>query len=39
MGGVTAVNVNPGSGNPIGGLTVAIKTWVDPGALTVRVPA
>ncbi len=26
-GGVLAVNVNPGSGNPIGGLTVAIKTW------------
>ncbi|WP_232548436.1 amidohydrolase [Propioniciclava soli] len=26
-GGVTSVNVNPGSGNPIGGLTVAIKTW------------
>lgn len=26
-GGVTTVNVNPGSGNPIGGLTVAIKTW------------
>ncbi len=25
-GGVTAVNVNPGSGNPIGGLTVAIRT-------------
>lgn len=25
-GGVTAVNVNPGSGNPIGGLTVAIST-------------
>lgn len=25
-GGVTAVNVNPGSGNPIGGLTVAIHT-------------
>lgn len=25
-GGVTSVNVNPGSGNPIGGLTVAIKT-------------
>lgn len=24
--GVTAVNVNPGSGNPIGGLTVAIRT-------------
>ena len=26
-GGVTAVNVNPGSGNPIGGLTVAIHTY------------
>ncbi|QIK72813.1 amidohydrolase [Propioniciclava coleopterorum] len=26
-GGVTSVNVNPGSGNPIGGLTVAVKTW------------
>lgn len=26
-GGVTSVNVNPGSGNPIGGLAVAIKTW------------
>ena len=25
-GGVTAVNVNPGSGNPIGGLTVALHT-------------
>jgi len=25
-GGITAVNVNPGSGNPIGGLTVAIHT-------------
>lgn len=25
-GGVTAVNVNPGSGNPIGGLTVALRT-------------
>ncbi|GGL84515.1 amidohydrolase [Nakamurella endophytica] len=25
-GGVTAVNINPGSGNPIGGLTVAIRT-------------
>ncbi|WP_120004481.1 amidohydrolase [Nesterenkonia muleiensis] len=25
-GGVTTVNVNPGSANPIGGLTVAIKT-------------
>jgi imidazolonepropionase-like amidohydrolase len=26
-GGVLAVNVNPGSGNPIGGQTVALKTW------------
>jgi imidazolonepropionase-like amidohydrolase len=26
-GGVTAVVVTPGSGNPIGGQTVAIKTW------------
>lgn len=26
-GGITAVNVNPGSGNPIGGLTVALKTY------------
>lgn len=25
-GGVTSVNVNPGSGNPIGGLAVAMKT-------------
>ncbi len=25
-GGITTVNVNPGSGNPIGGLSVAIKT-------------
>ena len=25
-GGITTVNVNPGSGNPIGGLTVAIHT-------------
>ena len=25
-GGVTAVNINPGSGNPIGGLTVAVHT-------------
>jgi imidazolonepropionase-like amidohydrolase len=27
MGGVLAVNVNPGSGNPIGGQTVAVKCW------------
>src|SRR5487761_969066 len=27
MGGVLAVNVNPGSGNPIGGQTVALKCW------------
>jgi imidazolonepropionase-like amidohydrolase len=26
-GGVLAVNVTPGSGNPIGGQTVALKTW------------
>lgn len=26
-GGVLAVNVNPGSGNPIGGETVALKCW------------
>ena len=26
-GGVTAVGVNPGSGNPIGGLAVAIRTY------------
>jgi imidazolonepropionase-like amidohydrolase len=26
-GGVLSVNVNPGSGNPIGGQTVAIKCW------------
>jgi imidazolonepropionase-like amidohydrolase len=26
-GGVLAVNVNPGSGNPIGGQTVALKCW------------
>lgn len=27
MGGITTVNVNPGSGNPIGGLAVALKTY------------
>jgi imidazolonepropionase-like amidohydrolase len=26
-GGVLAVNVNPGSGNPIGGQACALKTW------------
>ncbi len=26
-GGITAVVVKPGSGNPIGGQTVALKTW------------
>src|SRR5262252_6810714 len=39
-GGVLAVNVNPGSGNPIGGQTVALKCWgrtVDQMAL--RVPS
>jgi len=40
MGGVLAVNVNPGSANPIGGQTVAIKCWgrtVD--AMVLREPA
>ncbi len=35
-GGVLAVNVNPGSGNPVGGQTVALKCWgrtVDQMAL------
>ena len=27
LGGITSVVVKPGSGNPIGGQTVAIKTW------------
>ena len=27
LGGVTSAVVKPGSGNPIGGVTVAIKTW------------
>jgi imidazolonepropionase-like amidohydrolase len=27
IGGVLAVNVNPGSGNPIGGQTAALKCW------------
>ncbi|MGH3301654.1 MAG: amidohydrolase [Streptosporangiaceae bacterium] len=26
-GGILAVNVNPGSGNPIGGQTAAVKCW------------
>ena len=26
-GGVLAVNVNPGSGNPVGGQTAAVKCW------------
>jgi imidazolonepropionase-like amidohydrolase len=40
MGGVLAVNVNPGSANPIGGQTAAIKCWgrtVD--AMVLREPA
>jgi imidazolonepropionase-like amidohydrolase len=35
-GGVLAVNVNPGSGNPVGGQTAALKCWgrtVDEMAL------
>ncbi len=39
-GGVLAVNVNPGSGNPIGGQTCALKCWgrtVDE--MVLRAPA
>ena len=39
-GGVTTVNVNPGSGNPIGGQATALHTWgriVDN--MVLRVPA
>ncbi len=39
-GGVLAVNVNPGSGNPIGGLTAAVRCWgrtVDE--MVLRAPA
>ena len=39
-GGVLAVNVNPGSGNPIGGQTAAIRCWgrtVDD--MVLRAPA
>jgi imidazolonepropionase-like amidohydrolase len=39
-GGVLAVNVNPGSGNPIGGQTAALKCWgrtVDE--MVLRAPA
>ncbi len=39
-GGVLAVNINPGSGNPIGGQTAAIKCWgrsVDE--MVMRAPA
>jgi imidazolonepropionase-like amidohydrolase len=39
-GGILAVNVNPGSSNPIGGQTAAIKCWgrtVD--AMVLRAPA
>src|SRR6185437_15847175 len=38
-GGVLAVNVKPGSGNPIGGQTVALKCWgrsVDEMAAAIR---
>ncbi|PYF99205.1 Imidazolonepropionase [Georgenia satyanarayanai] len=41
LGGVTSAVVKPGSGNPIGGQTVAIKTWggrtVDEQLLRERV--
>jgi len=39
-GGVLAVNINPGSGNPIGGQTAAVKCWgrsVDE--MVMRAPA
>jgi imidazolonepropionase-like amidohydrolase len=39
-GGVLALNINPGSGNPIGGQTVALKAWgrtVD--AMVLRQPS
>lgn len=39
-GGVLAVNVNPGSGNPIGGQTIALRCWgrtVDE--MTLRSPS
>ncbi len=39
-GGVLAVNINPGSGNPIGGQTAAVKCWgrvVDQ--MVLRAPA
>lgn len=39
-GGITMVNVNPGSGNPIGGQTVAIHThgrWIDE--MVLRAPS
>lgn len=39
-GGITTVNVNPGSGNPIGGQTVAIHThgrWIDE--MVLRAPS
>jgi imidazolonepropionase-like amidohydrolase len=39
-GGVLALNINPGSGNPIGGQTVAVKSWgrtVD--AMVLRQPS
>lgn len=39
-GGVLVANVNPGSGNPIGGQTIALRTWgrtVDE--MTLRAPS
>jgi imidazolonepropionase-like amidohydrolase len=39
-GGVLAVNINPGSGNPIGGQAVAVKCWGRTAdAMTLRQPS
>ena len=37
-GGVLTVNVNPGSGNPIGGQTVAVRCTGRSGTVSVQVP-
>jgi imidazolonepropionase-like amidohydrolase len=38
--GVLAVNVNPGSGNPIGGQTLALRTWgATVDAMVLRSPS
>lgn len=35
VGGVLTVNVNPGSANPVGGQTVAIRCWGRSGDIAV----